>query len=63
MPRASAIIIKKGKVLLMHRRKFGKEYWVFPGGGVEEGETSGDAAIREVKEETDMDVTSCKFTF
>jgi len=49
---ARAIVIKEGKILLIHRRKDGKEYWVFPGGGVEEGETPREAGAREVKEET-----------
>ncbi len=42
----------------MHRRKEGREYWVFPGGGIEEGETPKEAVIREVKEETNL-VASC----
>ncbi len=32
--RAVGILIKKNKVLLIHRKNE-KEYWVFPGGGVE----------------------------
>ena len=39
------------KVLLMHRYKFGDEYWVVPGGGVEEGETYSVTAVRETLEE------------
>jgi len=54
--RVSAIIIEKEKILLLHRIKFGKEYFVLPGGSVEENENNKDALIREVKEETGLDV-------
>ncbi len=44
----------KGEVLLQRREDFGK--WGFPGGAVELGETPEMAAIREVKEETGLEV-------
>jgi 8-oxo-dGTP pyrophosphatase MutT (NUDIX family) len=53
--RAGAFIVDKGKILLIHRFFQGREYYVIPGGGVEEGETLEEAAIREVKEETNLD--------
>ncbi|MFC1649565.1 NUDIX domain-containing protein [Patescibacteria group bacterium] len=61
--RASAIIVKDGKVLLMHRKKDGEEYWVFPGGGIEEDETPEIAIKREVLEETSLKVTDCSYSF
>ncbi len=54
--RAVAIIINDNEILLMHRINNGKEYYVFPGGGVEEGETVEQAVLREVKEETSFEV-------
>ena len=54
--RAVAIIIKNNDVLLMWRKNQGKEYYVFPGGGVEENETVEEAVIREVSEETTLKV-------
>lgn len=52
--RSVAIIINNGKILLMHRINNGKEYHVFPGGGVENGETIEQAVLREVQEETSL---------
>lgn len=54
--RAVAVIINKGDVLLMYRLKNGKEYYVFPGGGVEKGETVEQAVLRETKEETSVKI-------
>nr|WP_239454166.1 NUDIX domain-containing protein [Bacillus suaedaesalsae] len=49
--RGSAVIIQNGKVALIKRTKSEEVYYVFPGGGVEEGESPEEATIREVKEE------------
>ena len=54
--RVTLIIKKDNLILLVHRIKSGNEYYVFPGGGVEEGESIETAAIREAKEETSLDV-------
>jgi 8-oxo-dGTP diphosphatase len=54
--RATAIIIRDGKVLLIHRQKPGKDFYVLPGGGVDLEESFEEACIREVKEETGLDV-------
>ncbi len=54
---ARVIILNQGKVLLIHRLKYGKEYYVLPGGSIEKGETPQQAAIREIKEETNFDIT------
>ncbi|MDO8487869.1 MAG: NUDIX domain-containing protein [bacterium] len=61
--RASAVIFKDDKLVLIHRHNHGREYWVLPGGGVETGETAEQAVVREVKEETNLDVTNCKLAF
>jgi ADP-ribose pyrophosphatase YjhB (NUDIX family) len=47
-------VIDDGKVLLTKREDF--EVWCLPGGGVEEGESLAEGAIREAKEETGLDV-------
>lgn len=61
--RASAVILKDKKVLLIRRIKSDQDYYVFPGGGVDEGESIKDALIREVKEELNLDVKEQKLIF
>jgi ADP-ribose pyrophosphatase YjhB (NUDIX family) len=47
-------IIQDGRVLLTQREDF--EVWCLPGGGVDTGESLALAAIREVREETGLEV-------
>lgn len=61
--RAAGVIIKDDKILLMHRFKNRREYFVFPGGGVEGGESAEMALKREIKEELDLDVKSAENFF
>jgi ADP-ribose pyrophosphatase YjhB (NUDIX family) len=61
--RVAAVIIKGKKILLMYRIKNGREYFVFPGGGVEENESLETALIREIKEEFNIDVKIEKLLF
>ena len=52
------IFNERGEVLLQRRGDSNK--WGFPGGAVELGETPEMAAIRELKEETGLDVEICR---
>jgi 8-oxo-dGTP pyrophosphatase MutT (NUDIX family) len=54
--RSAAIIEIDGKIALMKRIRNNQEYYVFPGGGMEPGETPEEAAIREIKEELGIDI-------
>ena len=49
--RGSVVLIKDKKVGLIKRVREGLVYYVFPGGGIDEGETPESAAKREVMEE------------
>jgi 8-oxo-dGTP diphosphatase len=61
--RAVAVIIRDGEVLLMHRIKDGRDYFVFPGGGVEKDESVESAVVREMKEELNLDIKIDKLLF
>ena len=49
--RGGAIIVQEGKIALIKRIREGETYYVFPGGGIEEGETPEEATKREAYEE------------
>ncbi|MDO8592041.1 MAG: NUDIX domain-containing protein [bacterium] len=58
--RAVAIVLHNNNLLVMWRKKGDREYYTLPGGGVEPGETVEEAVIREVKEETSLDIKISK---
>ena len=51
---ATAVIVQDNKVLLVKREDF--EVWALPGGGVDEGESLAETAVREAYEETGLEV-------
>ena len=54
--RAGIVLIQDGKVALIERHRAGLDYFVFPGGGADEGETPEQAAVREAMEELGIEV-------
>lgn len=60
---ARAIIVHNQSILLMKRNKFGTQYYVLPGGGIDMGEAADQAVIREVKEEASITVSNPKLVY
>ncbi len=63
--RYQGMIIQDHKVLLIKHQSHTSElsFWVIPGGGIEESETEEECVIREMKEETHLDVKVNKLLF
>lgn len=58
-----AIIVRDGALLVMHRNKFGNEYYTLLGGGIDPGETAEQSLVREVAEESGFTVTGARLVF
>lgn len=61
--RSAGIVLHDDKILLMHRRNQGKEYYTFPGGGIELHETPEETVIRELMEETSIAVVPTRLLY
>jgi len=51
------------KILMVRHQTPARTYWTLPGGGVNEGEPFDEAAVREVKEETGLNVKTVRLLF
>lgn len=59
-----AIVVQDSKVLMVKQIvERGDTVWHFPGGGIEHGETPEQACIREVKEETGLEVEAVRLVY
>jgi 8-oxo-dGTP diphosphatase len=58
-----AIVIHDNQLLVIHRNKFGHQYYTLPGGGVRGGEAKGAALLRELAEETSVQITGPRLVF
>ena len=58
-----AAVIRKGDRIFATQRGYGdfKDWWEFPGGKMEEGETPEEALSREIREELDSEILIGKF--
>jgi 8-oxo-dGTP diphosphatase len=61
--RPGVIIIKNNKVLVLRSNYSGREFYLFPGGGMEGMESLPMTAVRETKEETNLDVKIVKLLY
>ena len=50
----AAVLAHENKILIAQRTK--DNFWEFPGGKIDAGETPEECAIREMKEELDIDI-------
>lgn len=57
-PSARGILVENGKILLSYEKNTG--VYMSPGGGLEEGETLEECCIREIREETGIEVKPLK---
>jgi 8-oxo-dGTP pyrophosphatase MutT (NUDIX family) len=60
---ARAIIVEGDRILVMYRNKYGSQYFTLVGGKVAGDETTEQALVREVKEETGLDITDARLVF
>lgn len=54
--RVTGVLMRGEQILLVKQRVSDARGWSLPGGRAEAGETLGDAVVRELKEETGLDV-------
>ncbi|WP_042220681.1 NUDIX hydrolase [Oceanobacillus manasiensis] len=59
--RGSAVLLRENKIALIKRIREGSTYYVFPGGGMEEGETPEQATKREVYEELGVQINIIRY--
>lgn len=62
-PAARAIVLNNGCLLVMRRNKLGRRYMVIPGGRLEPGEEPEMTVLRELAEETMIEVVNPRLVF
>ncbi|MEV5559287.1 NUDIX hydrolase [Nonomuraea wenchangensis] len=61
--RVTGVLIEDGRLLLLDQDTGGGRSWSLPGGKVEPGEPIGDALVREMREETGLDVEAGRLLY
>lgn len=62
--RACGICIKDGAILLVNHKSLGNgSFWAPPGGGIQFGESAKECLVREIREETGLEVMVHEFLF
>ncbi len=61
--RPSTLLVKNNKILVLESEYNSGNFYLLPGGGIEDYETLQETAIRETKEETNLDVKISKLLY
>lgn len=61
--RCAGIVLNGDSILFMYRKKNGREFYVLPGGHMQEGESAEETLTREIMEESTIKVKNVKLAF
>lgn len=61
--RAQVVLLQGDRILMARHERGNREFWVLPGGAVEDGESPEDAAVREIREEAGLEIALERLLF